>query len=901
MAVILTAAEAAKYKNSVFYLQCKPLQEIVIRCDQNIPRFDTSAVAEALGYSVDTSGNISASFHRGESGHYEGEEFIVNELYDLDIVYQAQTHSWHLTVAIDNADREELCQIKNLKLAVPIFLSEITDFVMRFACHACQSCIESMLAIDLGNTRSCMLLCEDVRNTTHASGIQLHKVPLISYTDNKVSDVGVFDSFVSFSEVAGTSFTRIGKEAIPVANNLRGSRESGDFYLSSPKRYYWDDDDNLNGWKAWGKHNQAKSLEALPMARKLSECFPQTEAATMPRSSVLAGMFMEILEQTEAFINNSESYAVNKLPKLLTHVCVTYPSGWSIAEQERYQVVLEKALKLYASQRCGNKKDITLDVSCDEASAVLLCYIYGEISKYSGKVDSWLEAVGRTDSLGGGTHARIAVIDVGGGTSDLAIVNLQNMNRSSSNCHLRMDKLYKDGTNKAGDLMLRNVVKRILLPRVAEGIVSKDAPKEARNRFIERFGGFLNNLTGDARVKQLSRRFWFPLAIDFLQAVNSGKRDIHLPDALSLLVEILKDHAEDSIRNNLDDSFGSISIESDDKAAVRKIVTQTFRETAKLFGAAIYAFDADIVILSGKTTENSEVARIFQKYCYLPKSRFIPMWNYMIGDWCTVADAGRISDSKYTTAIGASLYSIINQHYPIQNIDAMIETGNVSGINDGNCYWGIANNGNFDAEDAVMYPGRSECWIPFSGHPKLLARRRFNVDSSEIAISYELRLKPFKQQQFEWKKKLERYSYDMMRSFAVEFVDVQLAEGSYLLVRKDTGRELRSTQIKVVLGRDLADDSHTAVIVREVEGLFKDGSRVTADDIRLYLKPRERELQNSIDVKLQLYSDVYGRADITVEEVNGKYSDGALVTPDDLELRIKTSDEGLFWLDSGKI
>ena len=111
-----------------------------------------------------------------------------------------------------------------------------------------------------------------------------------------------------------------------------------------------------------------------------------------------------------------------------------------------------------------------------------------------------------------------------------------------------------------------------------------------------------------------------------------------LPDSFSLLLEIIKDYPEWT-GNNVNEDLWEITITDDDKRLFDKIAITTFRETAKLFGSAIYAFDADIVILSGKTTETKQVSQVFQKYCYLPDSRFITMWNYMIGDWCSVADA----------------------------------------------------------------------------------------------------------------------------------------------------------------------------------------------------------------------------------------------------------------------
>ena len=891
MATIINVADAIKYADTPLFLQCKTTQDIIIR---DVPSIDAATISEKLGYETDKSGNAFYSVTRGES-YFEGN--AVNDLYDLQIAYLKKEKQWKITIGIEHKDVNS-CRIKKLRLAIPLAIPEVFDFKIQFSCQAGLQCIEAMLAIDLGNTRSCALLCDDIRNITHHGGIQIHKVPLYSYTDSKTSDIGVFDSYVSFSKIAGVSFTRIGKEAIPVANTLRGLKESGDFYLSSPKRYFWDSDENLNGWKVLNNGKSAISLSDMPVAKMLASMFGTTDIDTLPRSAILASMLVEILEQAETYINSSHFFSVSALPKVISHVCVTFPAGWSEQERRKYRDVLQAAVNVYQSQRCNTSAQITLDVTCDEATAVLLCYIYGEISKYSGFADTWLSAIGRTSLYNSAeTHARIAVIDVGGGTSDLAIVNVQNK-KSETGLNLQIDKLYKDGTNKAGDLLLQKVTEQILVEKIAAGTIASNAPKNVKASYSSQFSQRLNTLSADARVKQLTRRFWFPLAIEFISRVNHGESKIGLPDSFSLLLEIIKDHP-DWTGNNVNEDLSEITITDADKRLFEKIVTTTFRDTAKLFGAAIYAFDADIVILSGKTTETKQVSQVFQKYCYLPDNRFIPMWNYMIGDWCTVADAGKINDSKYTTAIGAVLYDVANHNFPIQSLEASIHTQNAQGLNDGNCLWGIANNGYFFASDAILKPGCNENWVAFSGHPKLIARRRFDVDATEVSISYELRFKPFKRRVQEWNQLCQNYSAYMTEHFVIK-CDDNIPAGEFLIARKST-KSLKTPKVTVTVGFNDADDTRTSISIIAVDGLYEDGTPVSKDDIILCQKPKDRLPNGNINVKLLLQTDSQARATISIAEVNGKYMDGALVAKDDLEIRIRTSGEDLFWLDSGKI
>ncbi len=898
METILTATEVShQYINAELSLPWKRIQTIIIK---DKPWFDVREFASASSgvFALTPDGN-SLTLH-AEPGDLFNDNRAVNDNYELWVEYF--NGRWSITIKLTDQAMLHSCTDDILVQIPPIAVDGNQEFRLdcRFKSLSRAQFIESLLAIDLGNTRSCALLCEDIRNITRHDGMQIQKVPIYSYTDHAIHDVGVFDSYVSLAKTDSISFARIGREAIPVANTLRGLRSSGDFYLSSPKRYFWDSDPDLNGWKALTKENTAIALSRLPAAQKLASLMKVDDVDNLPRAGILAAMLIEIIEQAEDFLNISSTYARNALPKVVSNVCVTFPAGWSIQERTRYQEVMQTAVDAYQALRCNSYPPIKLNVSCDEATAVLLCYIYGEIEKYSGHADIWLGAVGRTLMNDEGSRVRIAVIDVGGGTSDLAIINVQN-NRSANGLNLQIDKLYKEGTNKAGDLLLQKLVEGILVRKLAEATISTRAPKAIRTRYIDQFARRLNSISTTDEVKQLSRRFWFPLAINFINAANDGKSEVALPDTRRILLEVLKSHPEWS-GDSIDSSLSTISITDDDRRMLEQYIFKTFRDTAKLFGAAIYAFDADLVILSGKTTEMPQVQQTFKKYCYLPEERFIPMWNYLIGDWCPVADGGMISDSKFTTAIGAVIYDVLNNNFPIHTMEATISTRNAHGLNEGNSVWGVSVNGDFSVADAILKPGKDECWVVMAGgRAKLLARRRFAVDATEIAISYELRLKPFRELNREWQQLHDQHFARQEAEYVVTLeAGVNLNSGDYLIIRSSS-KPLQPPQIAVTIGIDDADDTHTVVVLKQVDGKYDDGTPVAKDDLRLRIRPREQNLCGDINVKLRMLKDVNAHGNIIIEEVNGKYDNGTPVDRDDLEIRIRTAGEELFWLDSGKI
>ena len=121
------------------------------------------------------------------------------------------------------------------------------------------------------------------------------------------------------------------------------------------------------------------------------------------------------------------------------------------------------------------------------------------------------------------------------------------------------------------------------------------------------------------------------------------------------------------------------------------------------------------------------------------------------------------------------------------------------------------------------------------------------------------------------------------------------------LIEIKNDKPLKTPKVAVTVGFNDTDDTKTSLAIIAVDGVYEDGTPVSKDDILLRQKPQDRLPDGNINVKLLLQTDSNSRATISIAEVNGKYSDGALVNKEDLEIRIRTSSEDLFWLDSGKI
>lgn len=666
--------------------------------------------------------------------------------------------------------------------------------------------LECLLALDLGNTRSYAILVDDIRDDCRNSNDpKIHELPLFSRISPEWGAIerGVFESIITLchsahvngvlKKFAPFSFMTIGLDALYARRILTKSEEPGDFSLSSPKRYFWCEDPHPAGWKSVVYDDGSFDVLSLngPLADEL-----RGGGKTLSRSGILSGMIVEIIEQAERFANSFLFMSATGFfrPRTISEICITYPASWSNSEVRQYKNTIERGIKAFSSKR--SLPVPRLDISCDESSAVMLNYIYGEVRKYGGVGENWILSVGRKDPehLGANPYptARIAVIDIGGGTSDLVIADVTDTVEGNG-IQLDIQRRFHDGINKAGDIFLREIVREIALPKVSDELfkgIDKDS-KEASAKL----GDYLNTNSNDPSVKNLARSFWFPLAIKILEKCKGNNKDIKID--LSGIIEYAGDLEElaksyfprvavTEIKNKEID-FSDIS------DIVRKIARKTFSGVAKSFGSAISAFDCDIVLFAGKASEVEVIKEVFKSAIPLPEDKFIPLWNYYIGDWCSLAKNGIIADPKVTTVLGAAVYSLANLRAPCMHGNIQIKTSSAPGIEENNALWGIITNGNpdFDIDKAILTREKEQVWIPFYGST-LIARKRFPAQSYEASPSYELRLNPGK------------------------------------------ARKRRAgTGVRVELSKKTNSDDSVTLIVSNAIGTFDDGTPVNVDDLEL--------------------------------------------------------------------
>lgn len=624
--------------------------------------------------------------------------------------------------------------------------------------------VDCTLSIDLGNTRTVALLVDQVGESVGRLPIYMLPMKWAHYPTGEQS--GTFESVVSliFPDLTSqafcgnesrASFVKLGKFA--VYNNRavnEGYQAVGRWTLSSPKRYFWDEDPARRDWI--GVCNRQKSTQNQKeivkldgrLAQRLGES-SRAEPNRLPPASILSAMVAELYEQACYYVGSREFKSLTRDDRCrrITKVHVTYPSTLLPRERAEYEGKLREGLMAYAQDYPSFVPTLCSDI--DEASSVLSVYAYSEMRKSSAL--SWLQSIGRQSAIGG-YQARVAVIDVGGGTTDLSISSVEAFAEDAGVDPFKasLDLVCRDGVNRAGDALMFEFIRTCVAALgfdavwnasgVGEGALSQE---DLRTCY--------RDPANEGIVRDLTRSFWFDLAIRVAAACDETLRRFpagEVDDAdFHPLEYTLSDDARGVWNRLFNKARASDSPEIDlpEKLDVRltrdvfdkylKAVDGTFRRVARSFANLVYAYDADVLLFSGKTAEFFAVQQIFKKFVALPDSSVKSMKDFEVGTWCgqLTDDRGRISDSKVSTALGGALYSLRD--------DATVNLSFKDLTSELACQWGfVADMGEPSFTYPIFAEGESRKEVPMGTFHKLIARQA--PFSSTAILSYELRFKP---------------------------------------------------------------------------------------------------------------------------------------------------------------
>lgn len=485
-------------------------------------------------------------------------------------------------------------------------------------------------------------------------------------------------------------------------------------FLSSPKRYIWEDrvDNGENGinqlvwtmvrnnWNPENSQNQNATLRAPvlrffpqsgedwnfsnPPIKWSSGSQPAADPVrpVYPRSDALAWMALGVVEAAWRKINTQDYWRNHHpyVPRFLRSVQVTHPSGWTDQEIAAYRRKWEKAINIFTlGHFAEGAQPPELSFPIDEAVAAQLPIIFSDINRTGGNGENFIELFGRKLKQGDSSKrhkARVMSIDIGGGTTDYAIVEYCD-NMSGSGVELTTELLFRDSVSVAGDAIVKEILEQVFLRILSE---KWNPDSEERQLFESFFSESFNNQNEQETWKKICRLALVPRAVSWLEDLCQG-REINqtnrredgstIMDDSSAGLSKLNSLWEECCSNHgitPEPIFESASFElptTVSKENIEDVVMKVMDPIIADLSKFVYAYDVDLVIVSGKPSEIPIMRNLVETTLPITNDRVVFVRDYKAGEWYPFSRLKKISDAKTVTAVGLALYqSIIRGQVP---------------------------------------------------------------------------------------------------------------------------------------------------------------------------------------------------------------------------------------------
>ena len=383
---------------------------------------------------------------------------------------------------------------------------------------------------------------------------------------------------------------------------------------------------------------------------------------------------LRLLENAFSQTNSAFSSGADFIPHRLRKVLITYPSGWTNDEIDHYRTRCQEALDIFS--HCNLYQGINSptrlemvgrDQTPDEAVAGQLPFVFSEIIRYPNQTAAkWIALVGKRRS--DKDSVRIMNFDIGGGTTDISVVEYTDTNTSNTTGVslnlLKTTLLFKDGQALAGD----DLVKRIIEKFILGGLIKSKGNMPAKNgaklkdRVIKNFTAVFSNPKDEAIRARIIRTCLIPLAtyclanagVDYVQfsAQDAGINRNNWVEFLEFI-----DMPEQAIPIHQPCfNFNSQDINT----LIDELFVGLFRNCA-IYAAA---YDIDLLIFSGKPSELPYMKLMAQKYIPIDNERIIFAREFKAGQWYPFTDdKGYIKDAKTVTVVGSALYYALSNGF----------------------------------------------------------------------------------------------------------------------------------------------------------------------------------------------------------------------------------------------
>ena len=458
--------------------------------------------------------------------------------------------------------------------------------------------------------------------------------------------------------------------------------------ISSAKRYLWEERECVP-WE-WRFINSIDEM-GLPsridgaVLRRMNTTNPLRPPPTpdvpiAPNYPRLAGTVWAVIEILEQSFRQVNSVAWRK-PEAMAPLCerrreianviLIYPAGMHSKEIENFQKASAYACKLWSEFRTNPEifwegAEVPADpqfglpqpvvqIVSDEGLAVQTCWLYGEVMhRHDGRVGQLIDHLGRKRGADGVLRQtlRLASLDIGGGTIDLAIADYELDRTKGTNSAMTCRRLFHDGISRAGDEIVRSLLEEVVFRQI---IIQTGASPEAWNQIFATSSVDKPELL--VLRRKLVREVWVPAAMYCLS-------ELEQPGDLSFKLERCPDVRAESLDalqsalfggNKPEKKLRDVTIEVD-RTMMRSVVQKSIGTTIRNCADIVDQYGCDLLVVGGRPSSNPAVREHIYASMAVPPGQVVFLSEMRVGDWYPFARAGgKIGDAKTCGVVGSLL------------------------------------------------------------------------------------------------------------------------------------------------------------------------------------------------------------------------------------------------------
>ena len=444
--------------------------------------------------------------------------------------------------------------------------------------------------------------------------------------------------------------------------------------------------------------------------------------------SMMTLMLVEVILHAQMQIN-SYHYRHRKQredsPRFLKSIVLTTPPAMSDLEKEVFRSCVYQALGIVWKARGFDKSpvrefsfitkaqemfpkppEVKLDFS--ETMAGQLVYFYNETQRvFNGNALDFISHIRRDDADGRYNEyaplefankradyksARIATIDIGGGTTDLVITDYsvpykvyadkENKDAGFTNVSnqqgiVQIREVLKDGNKIAGDDLVHDIICDEIIPKLKDRYELKNiigSAKEAGNALSKQkrvqcveqiFTRIAYRIL--SRIEQLIRA---PIEITSIVTNGSISDFLKNTDNCPVLDAVfdkvdngfeVDSSVKDYVKKGLGvEDFFDTQLEFDIYRINRKLFhnsSNSLSNTLDYLNSIVNTYRCDVLLLTGRASKLPGIRRLIESKSYLSAKRIVSMHSYDCSSWYptfSLSD-GKIGDPKTSVVVGAAI------------------------------------------------------------------------------------------------------------------------------------------------------------------------------------------------------------------------------------------------------